>query len=105
MLTQYRQPHERPQDENQNLRAKLGLTRPISFPKSVPAMKVQARRLRCVAFFFILLAGRSPADAQPAVAATAAPAHFCVATYNLENYLDQPIGNRHPKTAEAKAQI
>jgi len=68
-------------------------------------MKVKARRLRCVAFFFILLAGISPKDAQPAAATAAAPVHFRVATYNLENYLDQLIGNRHPKTAEAKAQI
>jgi endonuclease/exonuclease/phosphatase family metal-dependent hydrolase len=72
---------------------------------SLAAMKVKARRLRCVAFFFILLAGIAPGDAQPAAATAVAPVHFRVATYNLENYLDQPIGNRHPKTAEAKAQI
>ncbi len=30
---------------------------------------------------------------------------FRVATYNLENYLDQPAGNRPQKTPEAKAKI
>ncbi len=30
---------------------------------------------------------------------------FSVATYNLENYLDEAPGSRHPKTAAAKAKI
>jgi endonuclease/exonuclease/phosphatase family metal-dependent hydrolase len=30
---------------------------------------------------------------------------FSVATYNLENYLDEPAGSRHPKTETAKIKI
>src|SRR5690349_6714812 len=30
---------------------------------------------------------------------------FSVATYNLENYLDQSAGSRHPKTEAAKDKI
>ena len=30
---------------------------------------------------------------------------FRVATYNVENYLDEPTGTRHPKSVEAKAKI
>src|SRR5437660_12780805 len=30
---------------------------------------------------------------------------FSVATYNLENYLDEPAGNRHAKPEAAKAKI
>src|SRR4051812_34177406 len=30
---------------------------------------------------------------------------FRVATYNVENYLDEPVEGRRPKTAESKAKI
>ena len=34
-----------------------------------------------------------------------APQTFRIATYNLENYLDQPAGTRPAKTAEGRAKI
>jgi endonuclease/exonuclease/phosphatase family metal-dependent hydrolase len=40
-----------------------------------------------------------------ACAAIAAAQTFRVATYNLENYLDQPAPGRHPKSPEAKAKV
>jgi endonuclease/exonuclease/phosphatase family metal-dependent hydrolase len=40
-----------------------------------------------------------------ACAAVAGAQTFRVATYNLENYLDQPASGRHPKSPEAKAKV
>src|SRR5881394_3559475 len=44
-----------------------------------------------------LCAGRDPA--------LGAADSFCVATYNLENYLDESGGPRHPKSQNAKDRI
>jgi endonuclease/exonuclease/phosphatase family metal-dependent hydrolase len=41
----------------------------------------------------------------PAFAGAAVPASFRIATYNLENYLEQPAGTRPAKSPEGKAAI
>ena len=57
-------------------------------------MKFAFPRFPAVAAITLLLARLAAADT------------FRVATYNLENYLDQPTATRpHPKSAEAKAKI
>jgi len=52
-------------------------------------------RLLNAAVIVALLLGPSHADAQT----------FRVATFNVENYLDQPTSTRHVKSAEAKAKV
>ena len=54
--------------------------------------------------WLLLLAGVLPGF-QCAPAAAAEPPRFRVATFNLENYIDQPAGTRPLKTSEAKARI
>ena len=51
---------------------------------------------------FLLLIGLLRA---PSAARAAEPPRFRVATFNLENYIDQPAGTRPLKTAGAKAKI
>jgi endonuclease/exonuclease/phosphatase family metal-dependent hydrolase len=52
----------------------------------------------------LTLCGVLAGFASPCQALGAADA-FSVATYNLENYLDEPSGSRHPKTEAGKAAI
>src|SRR5213083_892839 len=49
----------------------------------------------CGALFLVL------AQSRPSLAAGT----FSVATYNLENYLDEPAGGRRPKSEAARAKI
>jgi len=58
-------------------------------------MKSRAHALRPLIVLFLLLVCRFPASAET----------FRVATYNVENYLDQPTKTRHVKSSEAKAKV
>jgi len=51
--------------------------------------------LPCVACFLVLAQGRPPLAAGT----------FSVATYNLENYLDEPVGNRRAKSEAGRTKI
>jgi endonuclease/exonuclease/phosphatase family metal-dependent hydrolase len=52
--------------------------------------------------FFLLLIGLLGVGLSPALPAAET---FRVATYNVENYLDQPLGTRPVKSADAKAKV
>src|SRR5437870_6005650 len=51
--------------------------------------------LPCIACFLVLAQGRPPLAAGT----------FSVATYNLENYLDEPVGNRRAKSEAGRTKI
>jgi len=69
-------------------------------------MKVRLRSL-CWALFCLggLILAFCERRSVSAPASSTVPARFRVATYNLENYLDQPLGTRRAKPAEAKHKI
>lgn len=52
--------------------------------------------------FLLILIGLLRVALSPALSAAES---FRVATYNVENYLDQPLGTRPAKSAEAKAKV